>query len=514
MKINTLKTKLKEIYYPYLIISIGTFLLYNIFRWVLDIKLGILPLKEDVLNFWLPIAFSSAFIFIWLRKKIRIIAINGKRDNGRFIYQMLMAASIIIPLMISQQYIVKASYNLNEIATISEVKELGSEKYFKINSFKIDHNSSLPRITTKVSGKYNDNLNFHLHIACPFESTNSIWYGVKYFEQIDNSLSDKEKNSKYRNFLTKSENDFDNYNFQEVVYFEKLGYSNNKDGYLEAIKEHNPDINEKEQIILIPKTENFDERLGNTLTWSIATYIIGAIIILAMVLYPKIDEKELNNFRKNKPLKDDPLVDILGFLNPTGNNKATAILLLLNITVFIFMVFYGLDMISPSSNELLEIGGNRRTEVLNGEYWRLFTSIFIHGGFMHLFLNLIGLGLGASLLEYILGPVKLITIYIICGILASLTSIFWHENTVSVGASGAIFGLYGLILAFTVFNIYPKYLQRMNWGYLVIFAGAGLLFGLTNGIDNSAHIGGLISGIMIGGILILVNKEQLLKNAK
>jgi len=174
-------------------------------------------------------------------------------------------------------------------------------------------------------------------------------------------------------------------------------------------------------------------------------------------------EKELRDFKKDKPLKEDDLKDILGFLNPMGENKATAILLLLNIIVFLFMTFGGLNIISPTPQELLEIGGNRRLEVMNGEYWRLFTSMFIHGGLLHLFMNLVGLGLGSSLLENLLGSVKLILVYLICGILASIASIYWHENTVSVGASGAIFGLYGLILAFTVFKIYPKYMRGMTW---------------------------------------------------
>ena len=231
-----------------------------------------------------------------------------------------------------------------------------------------------------------------------------------------------------------------------------------------------------------------------------------------MVLIPKIDEKELRDFKKNKPLKEDDLKDVLSLLNPMGENKATAILLLLNIIVFLIMIFDGLNIVSPTPKELLEIGGNRRFEVMNGEYWRLFSSILIHGGLLHLFMNLIGLGLGSSLLENVLGSVKLIVVYVICGILASLVSIYWHENTISVGASGAIFGLYGLILAFTVFKIYPNYMRGMTWMLLGLYAGVSLLFGFLGGIDNAAHFGGLISGFIIGGILVLINKEQLKKN--
>lgn len=511
---NNLKTKLQEVYIPFLIVSIGTIIFYNIFRWTLDIKLGILPLKENLLNFWIPFALPWIPIIIWLRRRIRILNVRGKSDNGYFGYQFAMATAMAVPIIISQNYIKKSSFDLNEISTISKIKELKNEKYFKISSFNIDHTSSLPYVTARTSGRNNESLNFYLYLACPFEETNSVWYGVEYKKNLSNHVNEQRKNSEYRTFVNKSEQKFKTYNFQDVEYFERLGYSDDRDGFIEAIKERDPNLNEKEQIILVPKNDVFEERLGNSFPWIFGSFGIGALIILLMVVIPKINKKELNNLKKNKPLKEDELKDMIAFLNPLGENKATAILLLLNIIVFLIMTFGGLNIVSPTPKELLEIGGNRRFEVMNGEYWRLFSSMFIHGGLLHLIMNLIGLGLGSSLLENILGSVRLIITYIFCGILASLASIFWHENTVSVGASGAIFGLYGLILAFTVFKIYPNYMRGITWLLLGLYAGVSLLFGFLGGIDNAAHFGGLISGFLIGGILILINKEQLKKNAR
>lgn len=510
---NNIKTKLKEVYFPFLIVSLGTILFYNIFRWTLDIKLGIIPLKEDLLNIWIPFVLPWITILIWLRRRIRILNVRGKRDNGYFLYQFAMVGAMVAPLIISQNYIVKSSFDLNELTTISKVKDLKGEKYFKIYSFEIDHAKSLPYVTARTSGRNNEKLNFYLYLACPFEETNSIWYGVEYKMDLNNRSNEQRKNTEYKSFISRSEREFKRYIFSDVIYFERLGYSDERDGFLEAIINKNPNFKKEEQIILIPKKDVFENRLGNSFLWIFGSFGIGALVLLAMVLIPKIDEKELRDFKKNKPLKDDDLKDILGLLNPMGENKGTAILLLPNIIVFLIMTFSGLNLVSPTPKELLEIGGNRRFEVLNGEYWRLFTSMFVHGGFLHLLMNLFGLGLGSTLLEKVVGPAKLISVYIICGILASLASIYWHENTVSVGASGAIFGLYGLILAFTVFKIYPNYMRGMTWMFLGLYAGVSLLFGFFGGIDNAAHFGGLISGFIIGGILILINKEQLKKNA-
>jgi rhomboid protease GluP len=511
--LNNIGSKIKEVYLPFLVVSIGTILFYNLFRWTLDIKLGILPLKEDLLNYWIPFSLPWIPILIWLRRRIRILNIRGKRDNGYFGYQFAMVAAIAVPIIISQNYIEKASFALVSISSPYEVINETNEKYFDISSFQVSKNASLPYVTARTSGRNNESLYFYLYLACPFDYSENVWYGVKYSKNLSNHVSDDKKNSEYRIFVEKSEREFDTYDFQKVKYFEKLGYSNDRDGFIEAIKEKNPDVKESEQIILIPKSDVFEERLGNTFPWIFGSFGIGALVLLLMVVIPKIDEKELRDFKKDKPLKEDDLKDMLEFLDPRGPNKATAILLLLNIAVFVIMIFAGLNIVSPSPKELLEIGGNRRFEVMNGEYWRLFTSIFIHGGLMHLFMNLYGLGLGASLLEGILGRTQLVISFIVCGILASIASIYWHENTVSVGASGAIFGLYGLVLAFTVFKIYPTHMRGMTWMLLGLYAGVSLLFGFSGGIDNAAHFGGLISGFILGGILILTQREQLIKNA-
>lgn len=508
---NHLPTKIKEVYLPFLVVSIGTILIYNLLRWIFDLKLGILPLKEDVLNYWMPIALPWIPILMLLRKRIRILNVRGKRDNGYFAYQFTMAAAIAIPLVISQHYLEKASFNLISINNIAEIKNHPDEKYFKVQTFGIDKNAHLSYATARTSGRNNDKLNFYLYLASPFKNTDNIWYGLEYKRSVSNRLSKERKNTHYRSFVAKSQRQFETYDFQNVTYFEKLGYSDAKDGFIEAISERTPNANA--QIILVPETANFEQRPGNTFFWTFGAFGIGAFIIFLMVLIPKIDEKNLRDFQKDKPLEDDDLQDFLEFLDPRGPYKTTALLILINIAVFVAMVIYGLNIISPTARELLEIGGNRRFEVINGAYWRLFTSIFIHAGFLHLFINMFGLVISASFLEGILGRTKLIVSFIITGIFASLASVLWYQNTVSVGASGAIFGLYGVILAFTVFKIFPKYTRKITWMLLGLYAGVSLVFGFFGGIDNAAHIGGLVSGFVLGGIFILTDKERLLKNA-
>lgn len=511
---NNIGIKLKEVYLPFLLVSLGTILGYSLLRWTFDIQLGIIPLKEDLLNIWFPIAIPWIPVLIWMRRRIRILNVRGKQDNGYFLYQLVMVVAITCPLIVSQIYLEKASFELVSVSRVDEVAKHPSEKYFKVESFAVNQSARLPFATSRTSGKNNEHLTFYLYLSSPFEQSEQLWYGVRYKKRISNRMGKSEKNTAYQRFVVESEQKFDAYNFQAVQYFEQLGYSDDRDGFLEAIDAGQADVNASAQIILIPINEPFEDRLGNGFAWTFISFGIGAFVLLLLVVIPYLDEKEWKKFQKGKPMSDDDLKFFLVFLNPFGPNGATAILLLSNLAVFIVMMLAGINIASPTPKELLEMGGNRRSEVLDGEYWRLLTSVFIHGGLVHLFMNLFGLVLGAALLEDLLGKVKLIASFVICGILASLCSIYWHENIVSVGASGAIFGLYGIILVFTVFKIYPNYKRGITWFLLGLFAGGSLLLGFAGGIDNAAHIGGLLSGCAAGGMLILIDKDALAKKAR
>ncbi|PHQ29860.1 hypothetical protein CJ305_07780 [Leeuwenhoekiella nanhaiensis] len=507
------RIKLKEIYLPFVLVSICTIFFYNLFRWVFDIRLGILPLKEDLLDIWIPFIIPVLPVSIWLRRPIRILKLKDP-DRGRTAIQALMIFAIVAPIVISQQYIKKAAFDLVTLENASEIKSLGAEKYFKINNFRVNKDARVAYATARTSGKGNDRLNFFLYLACPFENAENAWYGVEYNESTGNTGTTTQQNAWFSNFLKYSERDFANYPFQDVSYFEKVAYSDHWDGYMQAIKNESPSAVENQQIILIPKADEFEERLGDTLPWVFGSFGIGCMVILLSLLYQKIDESTLSNFKKNKPLEDDDLRAILRFLNPLGSKGGTAILIFVNIGVFVGMIFSGISFVSPTGTELLELGGLRKTEVVQGEYWRLFTSIFIHSGFIHLVMNMVGLVFGAILLEDVLGKVRFILSFIACGVLASFASIYWHENIVSVGASGAIFGLYGLILAFTVFRIYSTGTRTLTWGLLVLYAGVSLIFGFfSTGVDNAAHVGGLLSGFILGVLLIAFDKENLIKTA-
>ena len=174
------------------------------------------------------------------------------------------------------------------------------------------------------------------------------------------------------------------------------------------------------------------------------------------------------------------------------------------------MAISGVSLIEPDSQDLLNWGANLRGATLSGQWWRLFTNTFIHIGFLHLLLNMYALLYIGVLLEPYLGKLKFATAYLFTGIIASLTSCYWHPVTISAGASGAIFGMYGVFLAMLTTNFIPKALRKPLLTSIGVFVAFNLMNGVKAGIDNAAHIGGLISGLAIGYIYYPSLKKPLL----
>jgi rhomboid protease GluP len=160
-----------------------------------------------------------------------------------------------------------------------------------------------------------------------------------------------------------------------------------------------------------------------------------------------------------------------------------------------------------SGGQLTEAGANYGPAIRAGEYWRLVTSMFLHGGLLHLALNGWALFQLGSLLELLMGSRRMLLVYFATGIAGSLASAaFTHEP--SVGASGAIFGLLGALIAFLLRRrgaLTPQgksiLMQLVGWAVINVFLGFSSNVGGGPQIDNSAHLGGCAAGLLLGFVL-------------
>ena len=159
-------------------------------------------------------------------------------------------------------------------------------------------------------------------------------------------------------------------------------------------------------------------------------------------------------------------------------------------------------MLSGQREEILSAYGLSREGILAGEYYRFFTCMFLHAGLLHLASNSIYLYYFGVRAERLLGTGKFLVLYLVSGLCGGVFSVLFSGNAgVSIGASGAIYGLLGAMLLLTK-KRGARY-TGMNYSTMLLLAATAIGFGfLQEGVDNFAHIGGFLGGIAVFSLLL------------
>lgn len=174
------------------------------------------------------------------------------------------------------------------------------------------------------------------------------------------------------------------------------------------------------------------------------------------------------------------------------------------VNIIIYLIVHHTDLFGGRM-ELLDLGAvSWQTVFQQGQYYRLLSSLFLHGDFSHLFNNMLILLFVGDNLERIVGKSKYLIIYLGSGLLASLASVgynMWFHNTISsIGASGAIFGVVGAVLYIIILN--RGRIEDISGGQMFMFIILSLYGGITSAnTDNAAHFGGLLAGIILASLL-------------
>jgi len=208
------------------------------------------------------------------------------------------------------------------------------------------------------------------------------------------------------------------------------------------------------------------------------------------------------------PATTDTASPELAQLLHVGPRRApvTTVLLLCNVLIFIAMLSNGAGVWHTSSVVPLAWGANFGPATQDGQWWRLLSALFLHFGLIHLVLNMWALWDVGRLMEQLLGRWRYALLYLGSGVVGNLLSLVVQGNVaVSGGASGAIFSLYGALLVFLWRERHQVNRGEFRWffGAATAFTVFALVMGqLVPGIDNAAHLGGLIAGALFAGVLL------------
>lgn len=189
--------------------------------------------------------------------------------------------------------------------------------------------------------------------------------------------------------------------------------------------------------------------------------------------------------------------------------SVTGLLIIVNVVIFIAMGFAGAGWIMRADMApYIHYGANRVDVTTDGQWWRLVTSMFLHYGIIHLALNMWALFQAGLVLERLLGRTLYTFVYFGSGLTGSLVTLLWHraEGVWSAGASGAVFGVFGALVGYMLHEKHalPKNVWQPMLSSMVTAIGYNLVFGVVvSGIDNAAHVGGLLGGLALGWLVAL-----------
>jgi membrane associated rhomboid family serine protease len=497
-----LGTKITRLFLPWAMLALALTVIYSTLNWLLVAGDGPVPLDEDLANLWLPGILSFALVFKVVHPRLRQFSLNEKRGIP-FLYDLLAAASIAAPLALLQLYIGASTGHLEHVATSADVARLPQAKFYAIDAPCFDRGRTVADAVYADDDDRGDMISITLYAAVPAcENPSVVWLGYRYRDVISNRISDAEQKAKIGAFARETDKALNAENFGRYQFFERAGNNADHRAFTKAVHKNNAPTN---AIVLIPREGAFADRAARWLRWAmISAAVLGLAWLIAVLIPPLKREDEIAE-PQQKPVPGPTFTDILV---PKSGNYGLPLLLDINIFVYLAMVFAGLGVMSFPIDDLLDWGASYRPAIHGLGVLRLITSQFVHGGFLHIANNMQGLLFAAICLSPVARNARLILCYLLCGLGGSIASVL-HSVTVSVGASGAIFGLYGILLVlYALKDSRIRALGPAIWSSASLFVGLNLVFGFTSpSTDNAGHIGGLLTGLVLGPAIFLLDRN-------
>ena len=527
---NETAYKLRHIYLPGAALSVLLLAAYSALNWFVLSRTEFLD--QDVVDYWLPLLAAAGLELAIILPRVSRLSLGKK--NMPFWFNCAAFALLAAPTLLAQTYIRANAGELTHVARADMIGKAAATRFYTADTMCLDARGAGGKAEIHASGSQNQSLDFTIYavvpVCVPASASSSyvppalqilppsasaspgslppqkspVWIGIKFQKSVDNHLSVADKQKAYDQFAKDSQQTLDTLNPAKYRYLERSGKNTDRRDYEKALASAGV-ITADSYTLLIPHTEPFEQRAGDWLTMTLAALLGGLVIWLVLVMVVPLDDDKVQAAQQGA---DE--ASALSFIIPTRKSYGLAVLIDLNVIVFLAMVIAGLGFISFDADDLIAWGGNYGPALQNGEIYRLISSQFVHGGIIHLANNMYGLLIAGIVLSQALPNWKLIVCYLVTGLGGSITAALLHPDTVSVGASGAILGLWGVLVTLALLKDgrlaeQKNFILRNGAVFVVLTMVIG---SFTPGIDNAAHAGGFATGVLVGGVIHLLSRRQ------
>ena len=500
---ETIRYKLFRLALPLPFFAAAFTAVYSAANWYLVAASGLVPIDEDLVTFWLPFALACLLVAFLVAPHIRVLDIQGKRNDPKFLYQLAAVAVIAVPAILAQVYVKDASGTLTHVKDARLIGSVPASKYYVADTICVDRRQAKGRTAVWTMGRNEETLEVGVYVVAPLCGENirapAIWIGEEFTHSIDNRQSMAAKNAAYNAFLRKTQKDYYAEDMRGIRYLQRAGVNFARRNFDRVLHDRGASAS----AILVPHTDVFAARTGNSFVWIFRTLGIGAAIWFVVIMLTPADYGKVAN-----KLTDEEVAQAAAekatsgmLFVPRPGFYGLPILFDINLGVFLVMVASGLGVVAFQVDDLVGWGA-QYGPLLHGWGWlRMITSQFLHWGLMHILQNMYGLLVAGFFLTVVMRNWGLIVAYLICGLAGNIAGYIVHPNTVSAGASGAIMGLWGILVALAVLND-----PRIAGGRGIVLINAAIFAGLTLALGGAAlpaHLGGFAAGVVIGGVVTL-----------
>jgi membrane associated rhomboid family serine protease len=498
--VEVLKTKLRR----YVLLPTATALALTVAYSLLNRTLvagGWLPLDDDLARYWLPGLMSFALVLTFVHPRLRELKLNEKRGVP-FLYDLLATAAIAVPLALIQLYIAASAGQTAQLASAAEIAQNPSAKFFLLKTACFDRERMVVDSAIADDDDRGDVSSITFFVAIPACRSTEVWLGFKFRDTVSNRIDEAARKAKILAFARRTDESLAAQDFARYSYFERAG--NNADHRaLQRVLSRNGAPGTA--VVLWPRATPFAGRGEEWLLWALGAAGVLWLAWLIAILIPPLRKPD------DMPASAQPQSGpaFRNVLMPTRQDYGFALLIDANLLVYLAMVVAGLGVMSFATEDLADWGAVSRPLLHGPGLLRLISYQFVHGGLLHIANNMIGFLVGAMYLAPVARNARLILLYLLCGVGGGLASA-WHSVSVTVGASGSIFGLYTILLVlYALKDPRIRQLGREVWSTAAIFVGLNLVFGFVSpSTDNAAHLGGTLTGLVLGLAIYLVDRPR------